>query len=175
MIRFQRIGRTNDPAFRIVVLEKERAAKAGNIVELLGTYNPKSKALTLNEEAVKGWIGKGAQPTDSIHNLLVTKGVIEGKKVNVLPKKSPIKKEGEAVAEAAPAAAAASVAEEAAPEAAPEEVPTEAEVAAEAIPAEEPAPAAEAPIAAEAAPVETPAETPAEPVVSEGEPETPAA
>lgn len=86
MIRFQRIGRTNDPAFRIVVLEKERAAKAGNIVELLGTYNPRSKALTLNEEQVKYWIAMGAQPTGSIHNLLVNKGVITGKKVNVLPK-----------------------------------------------------------------------------------------
>jgi small subunit ribosomal protein S16 len=93
MIRFQRIGRTNDPAFRIVVLEKERAAKAGNIVELLGTYNPRSKALTLNEKQVKHWMSKGAQPTGSIHNLLVSKGVITGKKVNVLPKKTPTKKE----------------------------------------------------------------------------------
>ena len=93
MIRFQRIGRTNDPAFRIVVLEKERAAKAGNIVELLGTYNPRSKALTLNEERVKHWISMGAQPTGSIHNLLITKGVITGKKVNVLSKKTPQKKE----------------------------------------------------------------------------------
>lgn len=97
MIRFQRIGRTNDPAFRIVVLEKERAAKAGNIVELLGTYNPRSKALTLNEERVKHWIANGAQPTGSIHNLLINKGVITGKKINVLPKKTSQKKE-EAVA-----------------------------------------------------------------------------
>src|SRR3989344_4621682 len=91
MIRFQRIGRTNDPAFRIVVLEKERAAKAGNITELLGTYNPRSKALTLDAEKVKAWIAKGAQPTDSIRNLLISKGVMEGKKVNVLPKKTPLK------------------------------------------------------------------------------------
>ncbi|MDO8566844.1 MAG: 30S ribosomal protein S16 [bacterium] len=90
MIRFQRIGRTNDPAFRIVVLEKERAAKTGNIVELLGTYNPRSKALTLNEERVKEWIAKGAQPTGSIHNLLINKGVIAGKKINVLSKRTPI-------------------------------------------------------------------------------------
>jgi small subunit ribosomal protein S16 len=93
MIRFQRIGRTNDPAFRIVLLEKSRAAKAGSITEQLGTYNPKSKALTLDEARVRNWIDKGAQPTDSIRNLLITKGVIEGKKVNVLPKKSPIKSE----------------------------------------------------------------------------------
>ena len=91
MIRFQRIGRTNDPAFRIVVLEKERAAKAGNIVEQLGTYNPRNHALTLNDERVKYWISVGAKPTGSIHNLLITRGVISGKKVNVLPRKTPLK------------------------------------------------------------------------------------
>ena len=107
MIRFQRIGRANDPAFRIVVLEKERAAQAGNIVELLGTYNPRSKALTLNEESVKNWMAKGAQPTDSIRNLLINKGVLSGKKVNALPKKTPIKGEEAAPAEAVPAAAPA--------------------------------------------------------------------
>ena len=153
MIRFQRIGRTNDPAFRIAVLEKARAAKAGSVVELLGTYNPRSKALTLNEEHVKEWIAKGAQPTDSIRNLLINKGVIEGKKVNALPKKTPQKDEAaeaaaaaaaKAEAEAVKAAAAAAVPAEAA--AAPEAetptesveeapMPTEAEVIAEAEPA----------------------------------------
>lgn len=139
MIRFQRIGRTNDPAFRIVVLEKERAAKAGNIVELLGTYNPRSKALTLNEEQVKYWISKGAQPTDSIHNLLINKGVIQGKKINVLSKKTPQKKEGEEGAAPVVEAPAA------------EELPTEAEVVAEAVPATVPAeiPAVETPTEAQ--------------------------
>lgn len=158
MIRFQRIGRTNDPAFRIVVLEKERAAQAGNIVEQVGTYNPRSKALTMNEEQIKYWISKGAQPTDSIRNLLISKKVIEGKKVNALPKKT-VQVDEEAVAAAAKAeadAAAAKAAEKKAAEEAetaaaapvPEEVvataeestpvaedvamPTEAEVAAEA-------------------------------------------
>jgi small subunit ribosomal protein S16 len=178
MIRFQRIGRTNDPAFRIVVLEKERAAKAGNIVELLGTYNPRSKALTLNEESVKGWIAKGAQPTDSIKNLLINKKVIEGKKVNALPKKTPQKNEAAiaaeaAAAEAAKAAAAAEKAAAEAPAAEPiVEAPTEAEVAAEAEPAVEETPVeapAETPVA-EAAPAE--AEVVAEAPAAE---ETPAA
>jgi len=82
MIRFQRIGRTNDPAFRIALLEKKRAAKAGHIVEQLGTYNPRSKALTLDEARVKEWIAKGAQPTDSVRDLLAAKGVLERKKKN---------------------------------------------------------------------------------------------
>jgi small subunit ribosomal protein S16 len=134
-IRFQRIGRTNDPSFRIVLLEKARAAKTGGITELLGTYNPKSKALTLNEARVKEWISKGAQPTDSIHNLLVSKGVIEGKKINVLPKKTVPKKEvPEEVVAAAPAP---SIAEEPALETA--ETNEESPVAAEEIPAETPA------------------------------------
>jgi small subunit ribosomal protein S16 len=126
------MGRSNDPAFRIAVLEKERAAQAGNIVELLGTYNPKSKALTLNEESVKSWITKGAQPTDSIRNLLITKGVIEGKKVNVLPKKSPQKSEAKLAEEKA---AAEKPAAPDAGEPVAEMLPTEAEVAAEAEPA----------------------------------------
>ena len=166
MIRFQRIGRTNDPAFRIVVLEKERAAKAGNILELLGTYNPRSKALTLDAEGVKEWISKGAQPTDSIHNLLINQGVIQGKKINVLPKKTVPKKEEEA-----PAALAAAAPEASAPVA--EEVPaapTEAEVAAEAEPAPEQAPVDEVP--SDAPVTETAPETSEE---AEQAPETPAA
>ena len=154
MIRFQRTGRTNDPSFRIAVLEKERAAQAGNIVELLGTYNPKSKALTLNEEQVKFWMSKGAQPTDAIRNLLITKGVIEGKKINVLPKKTPQKNEAALAAEAAAAEAAkAAAAAAAAPIA--EELPTEAEVIAEAEPAAPEAvveEASEAPVAESVSP-----------------------
>lgn len=129
MIRFQRIGRVNDPAFRIVLIDKERAAKAGSINELLGTYNPKSKAVNLKEDRIKYWISVGAQPTDSIHNLLISKGVIAGKKINVLPKKTVEKKEEEVVA-ATPKAEAAATPE-------PEALPTEAEVVAEAVPAEE--------------------------------------
>ena len=145
MIRFQRIGRTNDPAFRIVVLEKERSPKAGNPLELVGTYNPKTKAFTVKEDRIKEWMSKGAQVSPSLHNLLLNKGVITGKKINVLPKKTYTAPVVEAPVEAAPAAveAPAEAAEEAAPEA-----PSEAEVAAEA----EPAPAEEP--AAEAAPVE---------------------
>ncbi len=177
MIRFQRIGRANDPAFRIAVLEKERAAQAGSIVEQVGTYNPKSKAVTLDKERVLYWISKGAQPTDSIKNLLINQKVIEGKKVNVLPKKTvqvdeaavaaakAAEEKAAAEAKAAKAAAEAAAAEAAkaaeapAPEAAPVEeapMPTEAEVVAEA----EPAPAEEtAAPTEEAAPAQE--ETPA--------------
>ena len=131
MIRFQRIGRKNDPAFRIAVLEKTAGPKAGKYVDLVGTYNPKTKAVTLAPERIQDWIKKGAQVSPSLHNLLVTKGVIEGKKMNVLPKKTaPVK---EVVAEEAPApapVAEVSEAEEAA-------IVEEAVAAAEETPAEE--------------------------------------
>ena len=128
MIRFQRIGRTNDPAFRISLLEKQRAAKSGRVIEQLGTYNPKTKDFSVNEARVKELISHGAQMTGTVQNLFIVKGIVEGKKVNALPKKTAPVKEAPA-AEAAPAASA------------PAE-PTEAEVAADATPAEE-APAEE--------------------------------
>ncbi len=164
MIRFQRIGRANDPAFRISVLEKERAAQAGNIVELLGTYNPKSKAVTLNKERVLHWISKGAQPTDSIRNLLINQKVLEGKKVNALPKKT-VQVDEEAVA------AAKAAEEKAAAEAKAAKEAEEAAAAAAAAPAPEAAPAVEETPAPEAAPVveEAPMPTEAE-VVAEAEP-----
>jgi len=137
MIRFQRIGRTNDPAFRIVLLEKSRAAKAGSITAQLGTYNPKSKACVIDAEQVKEWIAKGAQPSDSMRNLLISKGILSGKKVNVLPKKTPIKKEVSKEDVTAPAPIATPVFENTV-------APTEAEIIAEAVPAVEEAPVIEA-------------------------------
>ncbi|MEK7511339.1 MAG: 30S ribosomal protein S16 [Patescibacteria group bacterium] len=111
MIRFQRIGRKNDPAFRMVVLPKSAGPKAGKYVDLVGSYNPRTKAMTVNGEAIKSWIAKGAQVSPSLKNLLITKGILEGKKQNVLPKKTRIVSEQPAEA-AAPAAEAVAVVEE---------------------------------------------------------------
>ena len=93
MIRFQRIGRKNDAAFRIVVTEKTSGPKSGKHVDLIGSYNPKTKAVSIDAKGVQKWIANGAQVSPSVHNLFVKEGVISGKKVNVLPKKRPIIKE----------------------------------------------------------------------------------
>lgn len=119
MIRFQRTGRANDPAFRIAVLEKARAAKAGRIVEQVGSYHPKTKAATLNETRIKAWMEKGAQPTDTVRNFLIEKGVLAGEKADKLPA-SARKKAREAAEKAAATSAAAPVPEEAAPAASAE-------------------------------------------------------
>ncbi|KND51050.1 MAG: ribosomal protein S16 [Parcubacteria bacterium C7867-007] len=149
MIRFQRIGRKNDPAFRMLVLEKASGPRAGKYVDLVGTYNPKTKAVTLQPERIKDWVAKGAQVSPSLMNLLIAKGVFEGKKINVLPKKTfpaPV------VEEAAPAPVAATPAAEEVVEVSPEEVATveEApveEAAVEEAPAVEEVPAKEEPAA----------------------------
>ncbi|MBI3573855.1 30S ribosomal protein S16 [Candidatus Kaiserbacteria bacterium] len=98
-IRFQRTGRKNDAAFRIVVSEKARHPLAGNPLEVVGSHNPKTKHTVIDAEKVKHWLSKGAKASGTVSNLLVSKGVIEGKKVNVRNIKVAPKKEEEAKAE----------------------------------------------------------------------------
>lgn len=128
-IRLQRTGRTNDPSYRVVVTEHTNGPKSGRAKEVLGSYNPKSKVRTLNEDRIKYWLSVGAKATGTMHNMFVSTGIVKGKKINVLPKKTVPKKE-EVAAEVAPAAAPAAEA--------PAEAPTEtAEVKNEEAPAEE--------------------------------------
>ncbi len=92
-IRLQRVGRKNDASFRVVVIESQRGPKAGNALEVLGFYDPKKNVIEIKGDRVTHWISVGAQASDTVHNLLVKQKIIKGKKINVLPKKSPIKKE----------------------------------------------------------------------------------
>ncbi len=85
-IRMQRIGKINQPSFRIVVVEHTASPKAGKFVDKVGTYNPKTKERTLDEGKVKHWLSVGAQPSATMHNMLVSVGIIQGRKINVLPK-----------------------------------------------------------------------------------------
>ncbi len=92
-IRLQRVGRKNDSSFRVVVTDSKRGPKSGDNVELLGSYNPHSNNIQIDGDRVKHWMSVGAQVSDTMHNLLIREKIIEGKKINVLPKKSPIVKE----------------------------------------------------------------------------------
>src|SRR3989344_4562620 len=95
-IRLQRVGRKNDPSFRVILVESKRAAKTGNFQELLGSYDPRVDRVALKADRIKYWISMGATVSDTLHNLLISQKIIEGKKINVLPRKSPPKKEEEA-------------------------------------------------------------------------------
>ena len=99
MIRLQRVGRKHIPVFRVLLTDSKNSTKSGKFLEILGSHDPRSeKGTVFKTDRVKYWISQGAKLSDTIHNLLVTHKIIEGKKINNLPKKSPIKKEG-AVAE----------------------------------------------------------------------------
>jgi small subunit ribosomal protein S16 len=145
MMRLQRVGRKNDPSFRIVVTDKRTGPKSDRHIDRLGSYNPKLNHVQLDAAKAKEWLSKGVQPSDTVHNILVSQKVIDAKKKNVLPKKSPIideaklKAEAEAKAKAeadakakaeAEAAAAAAAAEPAVEVVADQDDPTDhAEVA----------------------------------------------
>ena len=93
-IRLQRTGRKHEPTFRLVLTDSKNSTKSGRFKEVLGSYDPRDKnETTLKSERITHWISVGAQPTDTVHNLLINKGVIKGEKRNVLPKKTPIVKE----------------------------------------------------------------------------------
>ncbi|MBY0538550.1 30S ribosomal protein S16 [Patescibacteria group bacterium] len=100
MMRLQRVGRKNNPAYRVVVVDKRASTKSNKTIDLIGNYNPKLGQITINAEKAKHWLAQGVQASDTVHNMLVSQKVIEGKKRNALPKKSPIIDEAKLKAEA---------------------------------------------------------------------------
>lgn len=87
VIRLARTGKKNQPSYRVVVTEKTNPVK-GKFLEILGHYTPRLKQKSLNTERIKYWISKGAQISDTVHNLLVNEKVIDKAKVKAWrPKK----------------------------------------------------------------------------------------
>ncbi len=70
MIRLQRIGKKGQAYFRVVLNEHTKKPK-GEFQELLGTYNPHQKQFQVNRERVDYWMGKGAQISPTVNNLMV--------------------------------------------------------------------------------------------------------
>jgi small subunit ribosomal protein S16 len=81
VIRLFRIGKKNQPSFKIVVTDKRNPSKGGRFVEELGFWNPLTKEKVLKKERIKYWLSVGAKPSSSIHNLLISEKIIEGKKI----------------------------------------------------------------------------------------------
>lgn len=90
-IKLKRIGKKHQPSFRVVINEK-RSKATGRYIEDLGWFNPRSKEFKINTERVNYWIKSGAQPTDTVHNLLVRAEAISGPKkaVHSKSKKTPV-------------------------------------------------------------------------------------
>ncbi|MBU5366439.1 30S ribosomal protein S16 [Enterococcus devriesei] len=77
-IRLKRMGSKKKPFYRIVVADS-RSPRDGRFIETVGTYNPlKDPAeVVLKEENVLNWLQKGAQPSDTVRNILSKEGIMQ--------------------------------------------------------------------------------------------------
>lgn len=71
------MGKKRQPVYKIVAADS-RAPRDGRIIEAIGLYNPLTEPATVNikEERAEYWLGVGAQPTDTVKNLLSSKGIL---------------------------------------------------------------------------------------------------
>ena len=105
-IRLQRVGRKNDPSFRVFVTDSKMKPKTGNFLEVLGSYNARQGKPIINTDRAKYWMSVGAKASGTVHNLLVDLKAVSGKKINVLGRKTPIAKEAVKEETKAPVASA---------------------------------------------------------------------
>ncbi len=75
-LRLTRIGGRKDPVWRIVAAD-QRSKRDGRVIEILGHYNAQTNPSTIvvDEEKVRGYLARGAQPTDTVRKLLRTQGI----------------------------------------------------------------------------------------------------
>ena len=94
-IKLKRIGKKGQPSYRVVIQPK-RSKLNGRFIEDLGWYNPVTKQTKISGDRVAHWMKQGAQPTATVHNLLVREKIISLPKIPV-HKKFVAKKEEAAV------------------------------------------------------------------------------
>src|SRR3989344_5648850 len=81
-LRLQRRGKKNYATYRVVVAEQHAPVK-GRFIADVGSYNPHTNALAVDQDAVARWLTQGAQPSATVHNLLVTQGLLAAEKVTI--------------------------------------------------------------------------------------------
>ena len=90
-IRLRRTGGKGQPSYRVVVADG-RSPRDGRFIENVGHYNPRMDPASyeIDEERVRYWLSKGAQPSDAVARLLEKKGLIAGRtlRYNVARKKA---------------------------------------------------------------------------------------
>lgn len=77
-LRLKRMGAKKSPYYRIVAADS-RSPRDGRFIETVGTYDPTKEpaVVTVNEELALKWLNDGAQPTDTVRNLLSSQGVMK--------------------------------------------------------------------------------------------------
>ncbi|MEP6625837.1 MAG: 30S ribosomal protein S16 [Acidimicrobiia bacterium] len=170
-IRLMRVGKKKQPSYRVVVAD-ERSPRDGRYIEIIGHYQPRQEpsGFTIDDAKVLDWLGKGAQPSEQVHRLLVNAGIWEqyesGRSApSTATKDAARRAKGQAAQREVEAKAKATADAKAATEAkaAADKAAAEAKAAAAAAAAE----AAEAKAAAEAEPAEDVAEAATEDTATE--------
>lgn len=77
-LRLKRSGAKHNPFYRIVAADS-RSPRDGRFIEIIGYYNPTRNPIELkiDEEKAMKWLGNGAQPSDTVKNLLASSGIIK--------------------------------------------------------------------------------------------------
>ena len=77
-IRLRRVGLKHQPSYRIIVADKE-APRDGRFLEIIGFYNPRTdpSTISIKEDRLFEWMNKGAQPSDSVIQLIKSVGAID--------------------------------------------------------------------------------------------------
>ncbi len=75
-LRLTRVGSKKNPVYRIVAADS-RSPRDGKFIEIVGRYNPQTdpSTIVLDEERVRDWLAKGAQPSEAVARLLKTQGL----------------------------------------------------------------------------------------------------
>jgi small subunit ribosomal protein S16 len=75
-LRLTRIGSRKNPVWRVVAADS-RSPRDGRVIETLGHYNAQTQpsTITLDEEKVRAWLARGAQPSNTVRKLLKVQGI----------------------------------------------------------------------------------------------------
>ena len=70
------MGSRKNPIWRVVVAD-QRSPRDGRVIEIVGHYNAQTdpSTISVDEEKVRGWLSRGAQPTETVRKLLRTQGI----------------------------------------------------------------------------------------------------
>lgn len=111
-IRLQRQGKTHYATYRVIVQDVLRHPSSGKVVAYVGSYNPHTKQIQLDKEAIENYLSHGAQPTDRVVRILTGEGMtmpkwvktVRGKQRNIRnpeklrrnqPKEEPVEAQAE--------------------------------------------------------------------------------
>ena len=75
-MRLTRVGGKKDPGWRVVVADR-RSPRDGRFIETVGRYNAQTdpSTIVLNEERIRLWLDRGAQPSETAKKLLKIQGI----------------------------------------------------------------------------------------------------